>query len=202
MLPVSIENNRIRFVLRPLFFLGVLFLLDSCSANPVSPSEAIGLLAKSKDLLSFCVLLLSQSDGIHYSHIAGRYYYAMLSLARIVAGNDRFLRGHLSDEAKKGKHERIWGTCSKVVEKRYGGELIDLRVRCDYGVKANDFLEAEDEAGLKTILHQDEAYNSLKGAVVDESLKISSRLSFSEEFNDLLDEIDNLHNTLKKKLKV
>ena len=175
-------------------------MLSGCQANPVSPSEAIGLLTKCKDFLSLCVLLLSQSEGVRFSYVAERYYYAMLSLARVVAGEDRFLWGFLGDEEKKGKHERIWGACPKNVKELYGEQLKDLRVRCDYGVERNDFQEDEYEAGLKSILHKDEVYNSLKEAVQNESLEISSRPSFSEEFNDLLDKIDDLRNTLKKKL--
>lgn len=200
MIFISFKKALIRFIIRPLVFMGVLFLLSSCSAAPVSSSEAIGLLTKSKDLLSFCVFLLSQSEGVYYSYVAERYYYAMLSLAKIVAGKDKFLRGFLSDEEKKGKHERIWKTCPKDVEDIYGEQLKNLRVRCDYGIKENDFIETEFANGLKSILHEEGAYNSLKEAVQDESLEISSRPSFLDEFNNILDDIDNLHNILKKTL--
>lgn len=193
---MSLEMAKIRFIIRSLFFVSVLFLLSGCSTNPVSPSEALGLLTKCKDILYFCVLLLGQSDDVQYSYVAERYYYAMLSLARIVAGKDLFL----SDEEKKGKHERIWEACHKDVKELYGKQLKDLRVRCDYGVEKNDFLEINYESELKTILHQDGVYNRLKESVQDELLEISSRSEFSENVNDLLDEIDNLHNTLKKKL--
>ncbi len=195
---MPLEKAMIRFVIRSLFFLGILFLLSGCQANPVSPSEAIGLLTKCKDVLSLCVLLLSQSEGVRYSYVAERYYYAMLSLARIVAGKDWLLGGLLRE--KKGKHERVWGSCPKNVKELYGEQLKHLRVRCDYGVERKDFQETEYEAGLKTILNHEDAYNSLKEAVQNESLEISSRPSFSEEFNDLLDKIDDLRNTLKKKL--
>lgn len=193
---VFLKIAKSRCFLCPLLFLSVLFLLSSCAQNSVSSTEAIGLLTKCKDFLSFCVLLLSQSDDIHYSHVAERFYYAVLSLARIVAGKDWLLWS----EERKGKHERIWRACPKDVEELYGKRLKDLRIRCDYGVEKNDLLEIEYETDLKTILQKDGVYNSLKAAVQEESFEISSRSEFSDEFNSLLDNIDNLHKTVKEKL--
>ena len=191
-----ILSRYVRYLIHLLSFIGLLLFVSSCGIDPVSAKDAIGLLTKCKEFLSFCVLLLGLGTNVPYSYIAERYYYAMLCLARIVAGKERRLLG----EDKKGKHERIWKACPAGVNLLFGVRLKELRVRCDYGLQKEDLLNHEYKNELLEIVRKDDEYNSLREAVKDEALYISSRQDFAEEYSDLLEMIDDLNYQIKQRI--
>ena len=181
---------------RVIVLLVALLLLASCDKAPdTRPEQIVGLLTKCRDMLSFCIYLLNQEPPVYYNNVAERFYYAMLMLARIVAGPSR-----LNSVEKTGNHERAWGACSSKVESLYGGELKELRVSADYQCEPWALKPDCYRPKLRSILKDEEAFDALKGSVEDVYEGCSSRPAFIDECDGLIRKIEEAVAEIRKKV--
>ena len=187
----------IRKILLRLVIVSVAILMvTGCSHfTETRPQDVIGLLIKCRDLLRFCILLLNLDPPV-YSITAERYYYAMLSLARIVAQPSRTQNVH-----RTGYHERVWSACDQSVQNAYGRQLKELRVRCDYGNDAVSRNQDLYRRELKPIVANANAFESLANSVIKVYNGMSPRTKYNDDCDALMTEINCAVEEIRKNLK-
>lgn len=179
----------------------VALLCCGCDKAPLDPQIPYGLLIKCRDFLAFCIFLADQEKP-YYNHIAQRYYYAMLSLATITY---QWHKGH-GVEYRVVKHEEVWKTMPHDVKKTYGEDLKGLRTQCDYHYEQSARDLEVYRKGLSFILgEKDKAFSQLDNKVrIDYTKffgeKVTDKTIKSSDLDSLMEEINDLHTDLAKRL--
>ena len=104
---MCMTNGKAAITFRCIFLIIVVFLLSGCTQAQVDPSIPVGLLSKSRDYLFFCLSIIDSSEPL-YNQVAGRYYYAMFSIAKIPS---IWKHNHFKGELET--HEDVWKVASE-----------------------------------------------------------------------------------------
>lgn len=182
-----------------LIIIGV-FLFSGCAEILVDPAVPVGLLSKSRDYLFFCLSIIDSSKPL-YNQVAGRYYYAMFSIAKI---SSIWKHKHFSEEMET--HEEVWRVAPSEPRKVFGKELKSLRTDCDYMHDCNDSSSDKIKIALKPIIADDDAYNKLVEDVRENLLKYYEVVEPHDDESekqcvDIITEISNCRKNIMNLLK-
>lgn len=185
---MCMTNGKAAITFRCVFLIIVVFLLSGCTQAQVDPSIPVGLLSKSRDYLFFCLSIIDSSEPL-YNQVAGRYYYAMFSIAKIPS---MWKHNHFKGELET--HEEVWKVASKGPRKSFGKELKSLRTACDYMHDCNNSSSDSVKTKLLPIIENNDAFEKLvkdtKVCLEKYYRKIEPRDDNSEtSCNELLNEI-------------
>lgn len=181
-------NGKVAIIFRCIFLIIAVFFVSGCTQAQFDPSIPVGLLSKSRDYLFFCLSIIDSSEPL-YNQVAGRYYYAMFSIAKIPSiWKHKHFKGELET------HEEVWRIVSKEPRASFGKELKSLRTACDYMPDCNNSSSDSVKTQLLPIIENNDAFESLvedtKGCLKKYYRKIEPCDDNSEtSCNELLNEI-------------
>ena len=141
--------------LRILLIVVGIFFFSGCAETFVDPAVPVGLLSKGRDYLFFCLSIMDSSKPL-YNQVAGRYYYAMFSIAKI---SSIWKHKHFLGEIET--HEEVWRVASSEPRKVFGKELKALRTDCDYMPDCNDSSSDRIKIALKPIISDEDVRKNL-----------------------------------------
>lgn len=185
---MCMTNGKAAITFRCICLIIVVFLLSGCTQAQVDPSIPVGSLSKSRDYLFFCLSIIDSSEPL-YNQVAGRYYYAMFSIAKIPS-----IWKHNNFKGELETHEDVWKVASKGPRKSFGTELKSLRTACDYMHDCNNSSSDSVKTKLLPIIENNDAFEKLvedtKVCLEKYYRKIEPRDDNSEtSCNELLNEI-------------
>lgn len=142
-------------IIRCVFLIITLYFLSGCVQAQVDPTIPVGLLSKSRDYLFFCLSIIDSSKPL-YNQVAGRYYYAMFSIAKIPS-----IWKHKHFNGEMETHEDVWRVVPKEPKTFFGKELKSLRTACDYIPNCNDSSSNDVKTKLLPIVENNTAFEKL-----------------------------------------
>lgn len=174
----------------------LLFILSGCSQpGPLNSADAIGLMTKCRDFLSFCLMVLNQPDAngnVLYNQVISRYYYSLFFLGKVAMDRHQYS----PKEQRLGSHEKVWRRNGQNVQSYYGQQLKELRRKCDYGCSNTDLNPNSYQCDFKNIASNDLPFNELLNQVDSKWNNMPHTNSEMISFNDLKQEIVDKRNDI------
>lgn len=153
----------------------------------MSPADYSGLIIKSKEFLSVCLLLLNHNE---YGQSISRIYYSYFDIARLIAVNKSWKTNY-------SNHEKVWEQTSPEIQS-YGRKLKSFRVKYDYApvVKTKEGLK-----DLKFILDNRNKFDALINELATTSKDYPFLHEDDDEITKQLQELEYVHTELMDAIK-